>query len=214
MKPLWLALALALAVAPIAVMADDNPSTAAAPGLTSAQRQAIQKTMEAFRDKERTLHQAMRAQILGALSPEHRTAVAGAIGEMVIAENPDPAAVAKQIDGLLSPGERQAILAAHTAFVNQTQTLLQQMHAQLQSELPAGAQGHHWQNSGMMQRPPAAIANDAGNVVMMVLAHRSPMGMEMGDHHGGMMPEGPPPGGPPPGGPPPAQPPAGGAPPP
>ena len=55
MKPLWLALALALAVAPIAVMADDNPSTAAAPGLTSAQRQAIQKTMEARLTRSRYL---------------------------------------------------------------------------------------------------------------------------------------------------------------
>jgi hypothetical protein len=202
MKKLWITLALALVAMPLAALADGNDAAAAAPPtMTPAQRQAVMKTMQTFRDKERQMHQQMRSQILAALSPGHRTAVAGVIGEMVIAENPDPVAAAKQIDGILSPGEQQAILAAHTSFVTQSQQLMQQMHSQLQSEMPAGAQGHHWSNDGM--HPPSNLANDAGGVLMMVLAHRAPMGMEMGDHHPGM-PGGPPPGdAPPPGGPPP-----------
>src|SRR5579864_7251626 len=124
MKQLALALAVGLLALPLAALADDNPppastTTTPAAALTPAQRQAISKTVQTFRDKERQMHQQLRAQILGALSPEHRTAVAGAIGEMVIAENPDPAATAKQIDGLLSSSEQQAILSAHTSFVNQ-----------------------------------------------------------------------------------------------
>jgi hypothetical protein len=103
MKQLWLALAAGLLALPAAALADgDAPAVSTAtPPLTAAQRQAISKTMQTFRDKEGQMHQQLRSQILGALSPEHRTAVAGAIGEMVIAENPDPAATAKQIDGVL-----------------------------------------------------------------------------------------------------------------
>ncbi len=205
MKKLWIALALALVAMPIAAWADGNDSAAAAPpSMTPAQRQAVMKTMQTFRDKERTMHQQMRSQILAALSPDHRTAVAGVIGEMVISENPDPVAAAKQIDGILSPGEQRAILAAHTSFVTQSQQLMQQMHAQLQSEMPAGAQGHrNWATS---MRPPSNLTNDAGGVLMMVLAHRAPMGMEMSDHHPGDMDDhhsGMPAGPPPPGGPPP-----------
>jgi hypothetical protein len=211
MKHLWLALALALVAAPVAALADDNPPAAPASALTPAQRQAMYKTMQTFRDKERELHQQMRSQILSALTPAHRNAVAGVIGEMVIADKPDPIAAAKQIDGVLSPGEQQAILAAHNAFVSQSQTLLQQMHAQLQSELPPAAMQGHPHGENDMHRPPSSVANDAGSVLMMVLAHRAPMGMEMSDHHPDMMRGAPPPGAPPsgqeppPGAPPPAR---------
>jgi hypothetical protein len=213
MKHLCLALALALIALPVTALADDNPpAPASQPGLTPAQRQAMFKTMQTFRDKERQMHQQMRAQILGALSPEHRTAVAGVIGEMVISDNPDPVAAAKQIDSVLSLGEQRAILTAHTSFVTQSQALMQQMHAQLQSQLPAGTQPHpHWATE--MHHPPSAIANDAGSVLMMVLAHRAPLGMEMGDHQPGM-PGGPPGGVPPGSAPPPGDPPPPGNPPP
>ncbi len=212
MKKLWLALALALIAMPATALADGNDSAAAAPpAMTPAQRQAVMKTMQTFRDKEWQMHQQMRSQILAALSPGHRTAVAGVIGEMVISDNPDPAAAAKQIDGVLSPGEQQAILAAHGSYVTQTQQLMAQMHSQLQSEMPAGFQGHP---HGTMH-PPGDMTNDAGSVLMMVLAHRMPGGMAMSDHHPGDehhgMPGGPPGDVPPPGGPPP---PPGGPPPP
>ncbi|MGA8534120.1 MAG: hypothetical protein WB615_08435, partial [Candidatus Tumulicola sp.] len=166
MKNLCLALALALIALPATAFAQVNPTASAPPRLTPEQRQAISKTMQTFREKELQMHQQLRSQILGALSPDHRTAVAGVIGEMVISDNPDPAAAAKRIDAVLSPGEQQKILADHSTFVSQSQVLMQQMHAQLQSQMPAGAPGAaHW--GAGMHRTPSPMASDAGSVVMM-----------------------------------------------
>ena len=208
MRKLWLALILALLALPAVARADDNTSAAAVPPtLTPAQRQAISTTVRAFRDKEKQMHQQLRSQILGSLSPDHRTAVANVIGQMVISASPDPDAAAKQIDAVLSPAERQSILAAHGTFVTQTQTLMQQMHAQLQKELPAGASGHMHGGMGMSSHSSMdGAATDAGTVLMLVLAHHGPMGMgDMDDHHpgtpgmeGAQPPNGPPGGGPPP----------------
>ena len=158
------------------------------------------------------MHQQLRSQILDALSPDHRTAVADAIGQMVISPSPDPAATAKQIDGVLSAAEQQRILSLHGTFVSQSRALMQQLHDQLARQ---GAGTGPWskQPSQPMSMPGE---NDAGNVVLMVLAHRSPMGGGMPGMHGmhgapgGPQPPGAPPpsdGAPPPGGPPPGAPP-------
>lgn len=213
----FLALALALVALPSAALADPNDSAQAPSPLSPAQRQAMSSQMQAFRQKEMQMHQQLRSQILEAVSPGHRTAIADAIGQMVISASPDPAATAKQIDGVLSSAEQQRILSLHGAFVTRSQALMQQLHDQL-SRQGAGSHGQ-WSN------PPAHPmsmpgSNDAGNVVLMVLAHPSPMmgmpgmsgmpGMRgMGHGPGGpQAPGGPPPAdGAPPDGPPPGAPP-------
>ena len=194
----FLAIALALVALPAAALADPNGSAPAPSPLSPAQRQAIFSQIQAARQKEMQMHQQLRSQILDALSPGHRTAVADAIGQMVISPSPDPAATAKQIDGVLSSAEQQRILSLHSTFVSQSQALMQQLHDQLQRQ---GTSTHGpWTNAP--HATSMAGANDAGNVVLMVLAHRSSMGMP-GMH--GMRPR---PGGPqPPGGPPPGEPP-------
>jgi len=149
------------------------------------------------------MHEQLRSQILAALTPDHRAAVASAIGDMVIAASPDPSATAKQIDGILSPGEQQKVVSLHETFVTQSQALMQQLHAQLARQ-GSGAQWYATNASHPMMMMPGA--NDAGTVVLMVLSHHAPMGMGMIPGHGGMpmgAPGGQPPGGPPPGGPPP-----------
>ncbi|MGB8519299.1 MAG: hypothetical protein WCD38_03970, partial [Candidatus Tumulicola sp.] len=172
----FLALALALVALPCAALADPNDSAQAPSPLSPAQRQAMSGQIQAFRQKEMQMHQQLRSQILEAVSPDHRTAIADAIGQMVISASPDPAATAKQIDGVLSSGEQQRILSLHGAFVTQSQALMQQLHDQLARQ---GASSHgQWSNrpAHPMSMPGA---NDAGNVVLMVLAHRSPMMMGM-----------------------------------
>lgn len=205
-----LALTLALVALPAIALADPNGAAPAASPLTPAQRQAISSQRRAFFEKAMQMHQQLRSQILDALSSDHRTAVADAIGQMVISASPDPAATAKQIDGLLSSGEQQRIVDLHNTFVTQSQALMQQMRQQMESQ-GAGAHGH-WTSPPRSAPPPGF--NDAGNIVLRVLAQRAPMMGMMPGHGmrggpGGPQTSGaaPPPGEPPPGGPPPGEPP-------
>lgn len=138
MKKSLLALALALSMIPITALADDN----APPNVTPAQRQAMHQTFERFMSQEMQLHQQMRWQILSALTPVHRRAVAATIGDLAIAANPDTAAAAKRIDSVLSPGERQRVISAHNAFRSQSMQLHDQMRTELRSEMPADMQSH------------------------------------------------------------------------
>jgi hypothetical protein len=208
----FLAIALALVALPAAALADPNGTTTAPSPLTPAQRQAISSQRRAFFQKEMQMHQQLRSQILDALSPDHRTAVADAIGQMVISASPDPAATAKQIDGLLSSGEQQRIVDLHSSFVSQSQTLMQQMRQQMQSQ-GAGTHGN-WTSPPRSAPPPGA--NDAGNIVLRVLAQRAPMMGMMPGHGSRWGPGGPQSSGaaPPPDGPPPDAPPGGPPPPP
>ncbi|HEV3194801.1 MAG TPA: hypothetical protein VGZ06_01585 [Candidatus Cybelea sp.] len=178
MNRTFLALALALSVIPIAALADDND---ARPQLTQAQRQAMQQTFQRFAEQEEQLHQQMRFQILSALSPVHRRAVGATIGDLAIAPNPDVTAAAKRIDALLSPGERQRVLAAHTAFFTQSRALHDQMRSEMRSEMPAGSQPMKHDNDNER----AHTQPDAGTVLLGVLSPRPHM---MGDHdHGPFM---------------------------
>jgi len=197
MKQALLALVLGLAMLPAVAIADPGDSAAPSAPLSPAQRQQRAAEFQAARQKAMQMHEQLRSQILGALSSDHRTAIANAIGEMAISASPDPAAAAKQIDGILSSSEQQKILELHGTFQKQMQTLMQQLHAQLAR--PSSTNGANEQRT----MPAMPAMNDAGNVLLMVLTHRPPMEM-MHDHHMPMAPGGPqPPGGPPPEGPPP-----------
>lgn len=167
-----------LAALPVATLAQTGDSAAAPAPMPPGQRQAMNSQMQAYREKAMQLHEQLRAQVLDAMSPDHRTAVASAIGEMAISAKPDPAATAKQIDAVLTPEEQQKIVALHDAFAKQNQAMMAQLHAQLTHQNPNMAA--RW------NKPiPMVGANDAGNVVLMVLTHRPPMSMMM-MHHGGM----------------------------
>lgn len=198
MKNLLLALALALTTLPVAALADDAAAPAAPPAPTAAQRQELEKTFSTFHTQMERLHAQFRTQILNAITPVHRSAVATIIGSLAIAPNPDARAAGQQINALLSPAERNAVTAAHANFRNQVTTLHQQMRAQLQREMPnmpehggmhgamgPGMQGMH---GGMMgnQHP----TEDAGTILLHVLGG----GPAMEFHHGmPMMPMMPPP---------------------
>lgn len=193
MKKVLLALSLALTMIPVAALADDSNTPGAPPALTAAQRQAMFKTFQTFHQQEEQLHQQMRTQVLASMTPAHRSAVAGVIGQLAVAPNPNPKLAAQQLDALLSQGEQQRILAAHSAFRTQSKTLHDQMRAQLKSELPAGMPGsghsEHANRPGMPER--SEHATDAGTLLLKVLSPKS-MDMEMGHHMWGGGPPPPP----------------------
>jgi len=193
MKRLWLALALALVAFP-AMASADTPSAAAVPpgrpAMTPAQRQAMFKTFGEFRTKEMALHKQLRSQILGALSPAHRSAVAQVIGDLAVSASPDPGAAAKRIDGVLSSSEQQAILTAENSFRDQGRALMEQMRSQLASEMPSPGPKAPRAMHGMGGHN--LMTADAGTLLLTILSHPNPMGM-MGMHgfgmHGGPPPQ-------------------------
>src|SRR5690348_15407611 len=135
MKRSLFALGLALSVIPTSALAQNTAPSQPTP----EQRQQMRQTMQQFMAQEMQLRQQMRGQILATLNPSQRRAVAATIGDLAIEPNPDPVAAAKRLDAILSPGEQQRIVAAHTSFMQQSRQLHEQMRSQMQSMMPAGA---------------------------------------------------------------------------
>lgn len=167
-----LALALALSVTPISALAQDSN----APAPTTEQRQAMHQAFEQLGQQKMQLRQQMRFQMLSAMTPVHRRAVGTMIGELAIAPNPDLQTAAKRIDSMLSYGEQQRIVAAHTNYESQSRQLHDQMRQQMQSMMPAGhPEMKHDENS----RPHRQL--DAGTLLLMGLSPHD-MGHMWGDH--------------------------------
>jgi hypothetical protein len=171
-----LALALALSVLPVAALAQD--ANAPAPS-TDAQRQQMHQTMERFMQQAEQLHQQMRVQMLSAVSPAHLRAIGATMGELAIAPNPDMQAAAKRIDMILSPGERQRILAMHSSLRDQMRQLHDQMRTEMQNEMPNLPPMMDDHKNGMMMQH---MLSDAGSVMLMALSPH-PM-MDMMPHAG------------------------------
>ncbi|MBV8198574.1 MAG: hypothetical protein JO263_10590 [Candidatus Eremiobacteraeota bacterium] len=189
MKKCLLTLALlALGAVPIAALADDDHMMSQ---LTPAQRQAVQQTFQRFESQEEQLHQQMRVAILQSMTPVHRRAVGATIGDLAVSPNPDLQSAARRLDALLSPGERQRILAAHNSFRSQSMQLHDQMRNELRSELPADMQSRMTQHDNADKEKQEAMSStqmDAGTVLLHVLSGHH----MMGEHEGMMHPEGPP----------------------
>jgi hypothetical protein len=180
----FLALALALSVLPTAALAQD---TGTRPALTDQQRQALHQTFEQFAQQEQQLHQQFRDQVLSALTPAHRRAVAATIGELAIEENPDVQAAAKRLDQILSGGERARIMQAHEAFRTQSRQLHDQMKSDMQRILPDRQMSNRPENANEQHPNP-----DAGTILLMTLSPHPMMGMMshgMMMHGGGLPPQ-------------------------
>lgn len=177
MSKSFFALALALSLIPVAALAQDTNS---AQPPTDAQRQAMHQMFEQFAQSERQLHDQLRSQILSGLTPVHRRAIAAEIGNLVISPNPDIDAAAKQIDAILSPGERQQILSAHAAYASQVRQLHEQMKSQMQSEMPDWHPPSH--NDHTMSAGMQAQMRDPGWIVLRALPPHEHDNMGMGDH--------------------------------
>jgi hypothetical protein len=184
MNRTFFALALALSVVPIGALAQD----ANAQGPTAEQRQAMRQAFQQVAQQEAQLHQQMRTQILSSMTPVHRRAVGAAIGNLAIEPNPDLKAAAKQLDAMLSPGERQRIISAHTQFAAQSRALHEQVRTQLQQLMPNMPAGPKHDTMNMQHRQ-----LDAGTLLLMSLVPHPMTGMMghewMGPHMEGAPPQ-------------------------
>ena len=100
-----LALAFCAALIPCAALAQSTPPRPPGPPGGGPPPQ-----MHARMDKMK----ADRAAMFAALSPEHRAAVEAAIGQLATGTLASPQDAIKQIDSVLTPSEKTAVLAAHT----------------------------------------------------------------------------------------------------
>jgi hypothetical protein len=94
--------------------------------------------MRQMRQQMAQIHTQARTQMLGALTPAHRSLLANVAGQLAIAPAPNFRAAAQQLDTALSATEKQSILAADTSARNQMRTAFQQMRSQMPPP-PAGA---------------------------------------------------------------------------
>lgn len=164
----------ALAAASVPALAQDAPPTPSA-----AMRQQFQQ----MHTQMEQIHSAERSQILGALSPAHKTLLANVVGQLATSVNPNFDAAAQQLDNALSSGEKTAILNAAQNARTKQRALMQSMR----SQMPGGPQGMG--PGGMMEHhgtPPSGMAGarrapDAGRIL---LGLSMPHG-EMGMHYGG-----------------------------
>ncbi len=207
MKRFLGAAVLGVALFPASVFAQASPPPGPGPEgrphLTDAQRTQLRSTMEQARAQMEKLHTQFRSQMLGSLSPLHRTALANIVGQLAIAPTPDYEGAARQIDTLLSAGERQSVLNAEAAFRTQSKALRDQQRqaflavlspderAQMESRRaqfengrphPDGMRGPNGAN-----RPQP----DAGHLLLMASQPHGMMGFEGHGHRGFGGPGGP-----------------------
>lgn len=127
-----------------------------------AQMQAPMPAMSAAQMQQmRQMHEQLRSQILGYLTPASKALLAQIAGELATSPNPNYDAAASRLDGALSATEKKNILDAANA-----------MHAKIRSMM-----------STMPNRPPGHPMMDdknrqltAGGVVLMAAVGH---GMEM-----------------------------------
>ncbi|HTX60123.1 MAG TPA: hypothetical protein VMH02_10670 [Verrucomicrobiae bacterium] len=189
MKQSLLALALALTMLPVAAAAQNAPPQGGPPSWTPEQRQAMMQTFKTFRDQTEKLEEQTRTEVLAGLSAVHRQAVANIVGGLAVSAKPDVDVAVRQIDAILSPAEKSAILSAHNALRSQMETLHQQMRAQMERTMPAGAPPakEHFQ----MRSSKHAQSNDPGKILLHILAsgvHGDHMVMMMRGGFGGPPP--------------------------
>jgi hypothetical protein len=176
MNKSFFALALALSLIPAVALAQDTNSSQPP---TDAQRQAMHQMLQQFEQSEQQLHDQLRSQVLSGLTPAHRRAIATEIGNLVISPNPDIDAAAKQIDAILSPGERGRILQAHAAYASQARQLHEQMKSQLESQMP---NWHPPSHDHMMTAAMQTEMRDPGWILLRALPPHEHGAMGMGDH--------------------------------
>jgi len=115
------------------------------------------------------IHQQARTQILGSLTPQHRTQLGALIGQFAIAPVQDRHALEKQIDAMLSPREAQAILTTaageHTAMHSIMQAASAQFEATLTPEERTAMQARMDKMKAMHADRPERTP-DAGSILL------------------------------------------------
>jgi hypothetical protein len=84
--------------------------------------------MQQMRAHMLQMHQQLRTEVLGALTPAHKALLASIAGELATATTPDFHAAADRLDAALSPAEKQAIVSAAQSMRANMQSLMQSTH--------------------------------------------------------------------------------------
>jgi hypothetical protein len=112
--------------------------------------------------------EALRLQVLHALTPANRQLLASVIGQMAVADKPDFKAAAARLDAALSSSEKSAILDAHSKMVAQRKADFAKMKAEWQSAHP-DATPRPMRSPHAMRTPPTA-----GMMLLMLAGHHGP----------------------------------------
>ncbi len=195
MRQLIAILSLGLLLAPAVASAQAAPPDAG-PATPSAQ---MRSAMQQARLQMEQIHTQARNQMLGSLSPAHRSAVANVIGQMAVSPNPNPAVAARQIDAILTQAEGQSILRTHASAKAQMLALRTQMRTQFENSLTPDqrAQMEARRAEFAQQHPAGAPARsaglsstDPGTILLHALgpAHGPERGMHGGPGPGGAPP--------------------------
>ena len=90
------------------------------------QLKALGAKMRVAAAKQHALMESSRAKLFGSVTPGHRKLVAQIIGELAMSSKPDAKGAAAQVDAVLSPSEKKAIIAANVAARAQMANLRKQ----------------------------------------------------------------------------------------
>jgi len=137
---------------------------------TAAQRAAMQQ----MRAQLEQVHLQTRSQMLASLTAQHRAAIANIVGQLALAPNPDPAVAARQVDLLLSAGEKQSVINVAANARNAMHSLMEQHRAQMESTMSADQRAQMAQREAKMeafrQSHPRTQVSDPGTIVLHTLA--------------------------------------------
>ena len=205
MKFWFPALALVATVSLPALAQEAPPPDAMRPGGEAAMARPTPQQMEAMQklhEQMRQIHMQSRLQMLGSLTAAHRAALANIIGQLAIAPQPNRRAAEAQIDALLSPAEKNAVLTSEATARTNSRTLMESARAQFEASLPADdrakMQARDASRAARQNQTRPQMTPDAGRALLRIAGggEGGPgEGGRMGEHRmGGFMP-GPGPGG-------------------
>ncbi len=95
----------------------------------------MESAMRATHEQMHQLREQTRTQMLAGLTSQHRAQLATLIGQFAIAPNPDPHALEKQIDALLSRGEAQNIVNLASTERTNSRNLMEAARTQFEASL-------------------------------------------------------------------------------
>lgn len=108
---------------------------AAAPA--AAQMHPMPQMSPAQMQQMRQMHEQLRTQVLGYLTPAHKALLAQVVGDLATTANPNYDAAASRLDAALSPAEKKNILGA----ASEMHTRMQAMSPNMPSPPPMTAGG-------------------------------------------------------------------------
>jgi len=171
------ALLLAVGAASQLVGCSSSPVKSPTPiSLTSAQLKAELDSI-AISHRERQLRWRARADILGALTPDHQQLISQLVGQLAVAQKPDVLAAAQRLDRALTPKERRSILAANSALRRQWLAVMDKL-PQRAYAFP-GSFADMYVRLSSSQKP-----GDPGMMVLLLLIHDLSVRASMSAHHG------------------------------